>query len=68
MNFGLDQVRANRFLVQYTCHAKISNSVENFESSMVQFESIQISGLLANKHISNVESDMSLDRRFEFWV
>ena len=62
--FGLDRVwlssgrfRVNQFLVKYALHAKTSNFVENFESGMVRFGSIRISGPLSGEHISSVGSE-----------
>ena len=46
--------------MKYARHAKTSNFVENFESSMVRFGSIQVSGPLSGEHISGVRSDMGL--------
>ena len=67
--FGLDQVSfgsgglwANRFLVQYSYHAKISNFAKIFGSGIVQFESIRVSGSLLDEPISDVGSGMGSDR------
>jgi len=60
--FGSSRFRVNQFLVKYGCHAKTSNFVENFESSMVWFSSIRISGALSGEHISGVGSGMGLGR------
>ena len=56
MNFGLDRFQINRYLVEYECHAKISNFVQKFRSDTVQFGSIRVLGEL----ISNVELGMGL--------
>ena len=56
--FVSGQFRVNQFLVTYACHAKTSNFVENFGSSMVWFGSIRVSGPLSGENISGVGSDM----------
>ena len=43
-------------MVQYTCHIKISDFVENFGSGMVGYGSTQVSGLLLSESISDVGS------------
>jgi len=59
--FGSGRFWVNQFLVKYARHAKTSKFVKNFESVMVQFESIQISGLFFSEYISNVESNIDLN-------
>jgi len=54
--FGSGRVRVNQFLVKYTRHAKRSNFVKNFESGIIRFGSIRISGPLSGEHISGVGS------------
>jgi len=56
--FGSRQFQVNQFLVKHARHAKTSNFVENFGSSMAQLGSIRISGLLSGEHISGVGSGM----------
>ena len=62
MSFDSGQLHLNRFLVHYICHTKISNFVENFELSIVQFESIQVLDLLSSKPILDFESGMASGR------
>ena len=56
MNFSPDRLRVNRFLVRYACHAKISNFLETFGSSVVRLGSIPVSGPLLGEPISDVGS------------
>ena len=58
--FGSGRFRVNQFLVKYARHAKTSNFLENFGSSMVRFGSIRVSGPLSGEHISGVGSGMGL--------
>ena len=54
MNLNLGRFRVNEFLSQYACHAKTSNFVENFGSSMVQFRSIRLSCPFSGQHILDI--------------
>ena len=55
-------VRVNQFLINYACHAKTSNFIENFGSGMVRFGSIRFSGPLSGEHISDVELSIGSGR------
>ena len=64
--FDSNRFRVNQFLVKYARHAKTSNFVENSGSSIVRLWSIQVSGPFSSERISDIMSNMSLDRSFEF--
>ena len=49
-------------MVEYACHAKTSNFVKNFRSSMVRFGSIRVSGPLSGEHISGIGSGIGPGR------
>lgn len=46
--------RFNHFLVQYTCHTKISSAVENFGSGIGWFGSIRVSCLVSGEPFLDV--------------
>jgi len=60
--FGSGRFWVNQFFAKYAHHAKTSNFVENFGSSMTRFGSIRVSSKLLSEHISGVGSSMGPGR------